>query len=107
MFVKSTLYIEYFCITDTDGEIKTVCNERVLNPFCIGSLSPALQEEFWNDWFRSMALPKDTIVISAYAVGGGEVLYEENAEDIKVTEFNAFGSTLFISHFNFLRKYFK
>ena len=99
MLVKSTLYIEYFCITDTDGEIETVCNERVLDPFFIGSLSPALQEEFWNDWFRSIVLPKDSVSISAYAVGG-EVLYEENAEDVRVTD-------PFISHFNFLKKYFK
>ena len=106
MLVKTTLYVEYFPITDTDGEIETVCNERVLNPFFIGSLSPQLQEEYWNDWFRSIALPENSISISAYTVGG-EVLYEENAEDIGVTEFNSFGSTPFISHFNFLRKYFK
>lgn len=106
MFVKSTLYIEYFCITDTDGEIKTVCNERVLNPFFIGSLSPQLQEEYWNDWFRSIVLPKDSVSISAYAVGG-EVLYEENSKDSGTTEFNSFGSTPFITQFNFLRKYFK
>lgn len=106
MLVKTTLYVEYFLITDTDGEIKTVCNEKVLDPFFIGSLSSALQEEFWNDWFHSVALPKDTILISAYAVGG-EVMYEENSEDIGTTEFNSFGSTPFISQFNFLRKYFK
>ena len=106
MFVKSKLYMEYFHILDTDGEIKTVCNEKILDPFFIGSLSSALQEEFWNDWFHSVALPKDTILIFAYAVGG-EVMYEENSKDIGTTEFNSFGSTPFISHFNFLRKYFK
>ena len=106
MFVKSTLYIEYFCITDTDGEMKIVCNERVLDPFFIGSLSPALQEEFWNDWFRSIALPEDSIFISTYAVGS-EVMYEEHSKDNGAIEFNSFGSTPFISNFNFLRKYFK
>ena len=35
MLVKTTLYVEYFPITDTDGEIETVRNERVLNPFLI------------------------------------------------------------------------
>ena len=106
MLVKTTLYVEYFLITDTDGEIETVCNERVLNPFFIGSLSPQLQEEYWNDWFRSIALPEDSVLISAYAVGG-EVMYEENTENSEAIEFNSFGSTPFISHFNFLRKYFK
>ena len=106
MLVKTTLYVEYFPITDTDGEIETVCNERVLNPFFIGSLSPQLQEEYWNDWFRSIALPEDSVLISAYAVGD-EVMYEENTENSEAIEFNSFGSTPFISHFNFLRKYFK
>ena len=106
MLVKTKLYVEYFLITDTDGEIKTVYNERVLDPFFIGLLSPQLQEEYWNDWFRSIALPKNSVSISAYVIGG-EVMYEENAEDIRVIEFNSFGSTPFISHFNFLRKYFK
>lgn len=106
MLVKTTLYIEYFLITDTDGEIETVCNERVLDLFFIGSLSPQLQEEFWNDWFRSIPLPEDSVSISAYVVGG-EVMYEENSKDSGATEFNSFGSTPFISQFNFLRKYFK
>ena len=106
MLVKTTLYVEYFLITDTDGEIETVCNERVLNPFFIGSLSAVLQEELWNDWFRSIALPEDSVSISAYAVGD-EVMYEENTENSEAIEFNSFGSTPFISHFNFLRKYFK
>lgn len=106
MFVKTTLYKEYFCITDTNGEIKTVCSERVLDPFFIGSLSSVLQIEFWDDWFRSIALPKDSVLISAYAVGG-EVIYEKNSEDIGTTEFNSFGSTTFIPQLHFLRKYFK
>ena len=106
MLVKTKLYIEYFSLADTDGEIKNVCNERVLNPFFIGSLSAVLQEELWNDWFRSVALPEDSVSISAYAVGD-KVMYKENTEDSEAIEFNSFGSTPFISNFNFLRKYFK
>lgn len=106
MLVKTKLYIEYFSLADTDGEIKNVCNERVLNPFFIGSLSAVLQEELWNDWFRSIALPEDSVSISTYAVGD-EVMYEENTEDSEAIEFNSFGFTPFISQFNFLRKYFK
>ena len=35
MFVKARLYVEYVDVTDSDGEIKTKYNERVISPFLL------------------------------------------------------------------------
>ena len=103
MFVKARLYVEYVDVTDSDGEIKTKYNERVISPFFIGSLSPQLQQEFWDGWVKSLELTEHMISISLY--GSVVEVISESTKTDKMKDIFGTKSVSFIQPFNFLRKH--
>ena len=104
MYVKAKLYVEYINVLDSDGEIKTKYSEKVIYPFFIGSLSPRLQQEFWDDWVKSIGLSEHMVLISVY----GSVVDVIDKPKQTNQEENIFGnaeSVSFIQPFNFLKRY--
>lgn len=104
MYVKAKLYVEYVDVLDSDGEIKTKHSERAIYPFFIGSLSPRLQQEFWDDWVESIGLSEHMVLISVYG-SVVEVVDKSKQTDQEENIFSDTESVSFIQPFNFLKRY--